>query len=339
MSRQAVGWLSSKLGINIDGRTETEEKTDSALFPSHGFSSAAMKIDMCLHKINDAVFGRDSDSGAGGESNFIGGSSGVGATSGGEEVELDENGLPITKNWYYFDKELNRWNVSPEAPAAIKEEYERRLKEDEDEREGRNFVPPPPLPPPPAPPLQPFVGEHPSMYPRGGLFPTGAPPTPQQQQQNQQHGTHPQGLFGIQSSMGTPHHRPQYAMPKYFDLSTSAPHIPTTNPTTPHISTYVHPQPQPQEHQHQGQQLHPHQPQPNQESYQQPGVQTQFIRQQQEDPYQQHEQRQTYKQQHPLHPQVPLSPPTSGYDKGEPNQLFHHSFQNSVPGHPRGYPY
>ncbi|SCU71210.1 uncharacterized protein TEOVI_000279000 [Trypanosoma equiperdum] len=216
MSLQAVGWLSTKLGINIGGRGASG---DGSTLESRPGSAGASRIDTCLHKLTDVVFG-SGDNSHGGVGNlgldapFSGAcNSGAHSACNSDKVELDENGLPVSKNWYYFDKELNRWNVSPDAPESIKAEFQQRLQEEELERSGEKAVP---LPPPP--PMQrgssSFVGAPLSRVNQGGQpFVSGL---------SQQPGSYGHGPFGTQRSTGNIPHRPQYALPDYF-ATTSAP--------------------------------------------------------------------------------------------------------------------
>ncbi|KEG11606.1 hypothetical protein DQ04_02451080 [Trypanosoma grayi] len=313
MSLQAVGWLSSKLGINIDGRTDaSEDKTTEAL-SHHAFAGTAAKFDMCLHKINDAVFGRDNEnnasSGGGGESVLAG--INTSSPGNGDEVELDENGLPISKNWYYFDKELNRWNVSPDAPAHIKQEYEHRLKEEEDEREGRNVPPPPPPPPPPMS----MPGGRAPMYASSGHFPHAATP--------QQGVAHPQGLFGTPSAGGHSQHRPQYAVPNYFETAKA----PMNTAEAPQFAQQQSPLEQTLRQQ-----------QPQQQQMPPPPTQYQQHMQYHQEPqqYQQHTlfPQQHYKEQLPSPgPQFLPPPPRMGYTSAAQSQALPSPNQSSLPSY------
>jgi hypothetical protein len=119
MALQAVGWLSSKLGVNIAGRGGEKEEQPTM-----------------FTQISDTVFG--------------------GTTSGTvtSEGEVDANGLPVGRNWYYYDEELKRFNVHPSAPEHIKAEHARQVAAMEAEKscQGSPTVAPPPPPPPMLPP-------------------------------------------------------------------------------------------------------------------------------------------------------------------------------------------
>ncbi|CAJ1989981.1 protein of unknown function - conserved [Leishmania donovani] len=67
-----------------------------------------------------------------------------GNTAAGDNPELDENGLPVTRNWYYYDAQLGRWTVSRDAPESVQQEYYEKLEEAERERLGQKKVGPPP---------------------------------------------------------------------------------------------------------------------------------------------------------------------------------------------------
>ncbi|CBZ28213.1 conserved hypothetical protein [Leishmania mexicana MHOM/GT/2001/U1103] len=67
-----------------------------------------------------------------------------GNTAAGDNPELDENGLPVTRNWYYYDAQLGRWTVSRDAPESVQREYYEKLEEAERERLGQKKVAPPP---------------------------------------------------------------------------------------------------------------------------------------------------------------------------------------------------
>ncbi|KAH9593039.1 hypothetical protein LSM04_006015 [Trypanosoma melophagium] len=351
MSLQAVGWLSSKLGINIDGRNDADEKNPA--FPSH-FTGSGSTLDTYLHKINNAVFGRDIDAPPSSFAAAVGldggsstndstpgnrGADNTGSGSrGGEDVELDENGLPVSKNWYYYDKELSRWNVSPEAPPHIKQEFERRLKEEEEEREGRNVIPPPPPPPPPLPPpsssslpsssaaTTPMasMANGTSLYNNSSL-PSGAMP-PQ--------GIHPQGLFGTRGILGGSQHSPQYALPSYFN---------TIESSTNTLETQQPMSMQPQPHQ-QMQYQHPVQYSNFQQQQQQHVQQVEHVQQQQQHLYQhQHVQfplpsPEHRNQQQPQYHQQLESHQTQGVPPPPPQlqQQQHQQHQFPTSGYPTG---
>ncbi len=51
-------------------------------------------------------------------------------------AEIDENGLPVGRDWYYYDTTLGRYNVKPDAPAHIREENARQVAAYNAEQEG-----------------------------------------------------------------------------------------------------------------------------------------------------------------------------------------------------------
>lgn len=267
MSVRAVGWLQSKLGLDIGGRgidddgserTDTFDREELAGFAStKNRSSSADPVvmtgvngsgagveDGTLANVAsqwEAKLGRMwrqanekatqfwntnvRSGGRGGDrSNPLGLGSGGGNgdnNDAGENPELDENGLPVTRNWYFFDPNLGRWTVSADAPQSVQREYYEQLEEAERERLGQKTVVAPPPPPPP-------MGS--GAVPRP--IKSGAPPPPP--------GTRaaPGGLFGAGGARGG--QGPQYAVPDYFGTNTTPP---------PYAGGYA-PAPQPPSQQH-----------------------------------------------------------------------------------------
>lgn len=118
MAVQALGWLSSKLGVNIDGRTKEPDNSMMSALGSTMFGGDA----------SDTGVRRDADGHA-----------------------IDENGLPVGRDWYYYDEQLGRFNVRPDAPAHIRDEHARQVAAMEAEKNGsvsKEPIPPPPPPPP-----------------------------------------------------------------------------------------------------------------------------------------------------------------------------------------------
>ncbi len=121
MALQAVGWLSQKLGVDVTGRNKTEE-AKSDVFAG----------------LSETVFGSSEQ-----------GNKRVTA----DGTEVDENGLPVGRDWYYYDAELKRFNVRPDAPQHIRDEHARQVAALEAASQGTTETPaPPPPPPPPAAP-------------------------------------------------------------------------------------------------------------------------------------------------------------------------------------------
>ena len=86
--------------------------------------------------VSDTVFGGQSD----------------GKKYSSDGTEVDDQGLPVGRDWYYYDEQLGRFSVRPEAPAHIREEHARQVAAMEAERAGiKTEVAPPPPPPPPPP--------------------------------------------------------------------------------------------------------------------------------------------------------------------------------------------
>lgn len=229
----AVDWLSSKLGLNIGGRSLDDSKTPTVSTSVAGEEDISFtgsptslptqksleeKLSRYWRCVNHKVSG------------LMGGGGRCGPTTGGgifgteadnaagENTELDENGLPLTKNWFFFDQELNRWAVTPDAPESIRREFEQKLQEEEATRLGYNTVAPPPPPP------------------RMTTSHSG-----------------PTTLFGDGGNQNEHHshiRNPQYAMPNYFNSTpvqqqhvVQPPAVATFPPTpTQSISSYPPPQ-------------------------------------------------------------------------------------------------
>ncbi|KPI87679.1 hypothetical protein ABL78_3217 [Leptomonas seymouri] len=255
MSIRAVGWLQSKLGLNIGvrgadsdgsghtgnfaneelaGFTTTENRSSNAdpvaCAGANGASEGAeegtlasmasqweAKIGGVWRQANDTVTQfwntnvRTGSSGNDRNDPFGFGSGGTHG-GGGDNPELDENGLPLTKNWYYFDRELGRWTVSADAPQSVQREYYEQLQEAERERLGQKTVVAPPPPP--------LAAQRPLASVSGG-----APPPPQSTK------AAPGGLFGAGGARGS--HSPQYALPDYFGSNAPAHAAPAPQPPYP----------------------------------------------------------------------------------------------------------
>jgi len=133
MALHAVGWLSGKLGVDITGQSKKKEDPKEDVFGALG----------------DAVFGGGGDEQPGASTSSGGGRPKRVAADG---TEVDEQGLPVGRDWYYYDKALGRFNVHDDAPAHIKEEHAAKVAAFEAEKAGKTaaVAPPPPPPPPPA---------------------------------------------------------------------------------------------------------------------------------------------------------------------------------------------
>ncbi|KAG5475350.1 hypothetical protein LSCM1_03463 [Leishmania martiniquensis] len=193
MSVRAVGWLQSKLGLDIGGRgsgdgdsgtlgggelagfSTTENRSYSTdpiaavagdSDPSLGgggqggggagtFSGLASGLesklgqvwkqasDKATHYWNTSMRGRTNNDPFGfGPAGSQGGMKGNAMTD--DRPELDENGLPVTRNWYYYDTQLGRWTVSRDAPESVQREYYEKLEEANRERMGEKKAGPPP---------------------------------------------------------------------------------------------------------------------------------------------------------------------------------------------------
>lgn len=178
---KAVGWLSQNLGWNIAGRPNSTAADPTAVegaiptAASHSPTGTATNngvavIEGYLSHVSSVVFG----SGGGAESAqgsnpFAAAVADCNSQQGARDVvenaELDEQGLPKTRNWYYYDDALGRWNVSSAAPQSVKDEFEERLRQDEIAKNKAIAFPEPP-PPPPA-------------FSAAALQPQRAPLTPQ----------------------------------------------------------------------------------------------------------------------------------------------------------------
>ncbi|GET89764.1 hypothetical protein, conserved [Leishmania tarentolae] len=192
MSIRAVCWLQSKLGLDIGGRSFTDDGKDNpGSGELAGFSTTqnrSYSTDPVSTVNRDAAPNRsgagiDSDGGtfpslasgwesklgqvwkqasdkatqywstnvrrgAGNDPFGFGSERSKGnlnnITAAGDNPELDENGLPLTRNWYYYDTQLGRWTVSGDAPESVQREYYAKLEEAEEERLGQKKVAPPP---------------------------------------------------------------------------------------------------------------------------------------------------------------------------------------------------
>lgn len=131
MALQAVGWLSSKLGVNMTGKGEPKNSTDGGAETQRGGGGGVLDV------ISDTVFGA---SGSGENKRYA-----------ADGTEVDEQGLPVGRDWYYYDETLGRFNVRPDAPAEVREEHARQVAAYEAEKNGASqaVAPPPPPPPPP----------------------------------------------------------------------------------------------------------------------------------------------------------------------------------------------
>lgn len=168
MAMKAVGWLSQNLGWNISGRP-TATGDDGSIAPptvvNEGCSAPTTQVGVApvfetyLSHVSNAVFGTTNGaSSPTASSNPFAAAVGDCASSSGnstqrdvvENAELDEQGLPKTRNWYYYDEVLGRWNVSPDAPQSVQEEFAERLRQEEAAKNKAVAFPEPPPPPPPA---------------------------------------------------------------------------------------------------------------------------------------------------------------------------------------------
>eukprot|EP00796_Vickermania_ingenoplastis_P008693 gene8693-6114_t len=218
MSYHAINWLSSKLGVDIGGVGDAENPASNDSFSgvlsgdSFGFNSdrqgkakeIAREAKETIKELSSAAQGTVTKyfskastyitskvrSGSDGPNPFAADSS---AAFTGENSEIDENGLPVSKNWYYFNPQTNRWDVSQDAPQAVRDEYYQQLAAVEAERSGQAPAVPPP-PPPPAGGLPP----HPGAGRAGG------------------------SIFQCHSS-GARVAAPQYAAPSFFGAEPSPP--------------------------------------------------------------------------------------------------------------------
>ena len=157
MAFQAVSWLSGALGVDITGR---DRKAQNA---QQGGQQGGQNGDGgdVFSSIGDTVFGT---------------SSGPKRRYAADGTEIDDQGLPVGRDWYYYDKDLGRMNVREDAPQAIKDEHAAAVAQMEAEKSGKTAVvaPPPPPPPPmqagaPGSPAQGSPGALPPPPPTGGM--------------------------------------------------------------------------------------------------------------------------------------------------------------------------
>ncbi len=127
MAFQAIGWLSSKLGVDIAGREKSSTQDQQ--------QSAAAPVEGVMASLSNAVFGGDST---------------TAKPTSGADAEVDANGLPTSRDWYYYDEQKKRWEPTPHAPDYIKAEHAEKVKAAEEEALGIKKFPDPPPPPPPA---------------------------------------------------------------------------------------------------------------------------------------------------------------------------------------------
>jgi hypothetical protein len=200
MALHAVGWLSKSLGINIAGRSDgsanpsaSTTSGDGGAIPSNRtqpppaddndyFGAAARPrpsaFEAYVSQMSNMVFGGDAiaQQRPPGAANPSGG----GAKDLVEHCEVDEQGLPIARNWYYYDQALGRWNVAPDAPEPIQREFAERLRHEEAAQRNSGaqvLAPPPPPPPPPSGPGSPFGPPTGSGYARSPVTPQYAMPS------------------------------------------------------------------------------------------------------------------------------------------------------------------
>ena len=102
MALHAIGWLSSKLGVDIGGR-------DKAV--------ATKETDGVLSTISGAVFG---------DSNRDPACEGQPSTPSTKEA-VGNDGLPQTRDWYFYDETKKRWEPTPHAPDWVKAEHAAKL--------------------------------------------------------------------------------------------------------------------------------------------------------------------------------------------------------------------
>jgi hypothetical protein len=157
MAMKAVGWLSNNLGWNISGRADPQpQQQSSAPVEQNQPAGTPTQLERYMASVSNVVFGGDGGSGSTSASLHpfanIGGNETPKQTVDEvvEHVELDEQGLPKTRNWYYYDEALGRWNVHPDAPQSVKAEFAERLRQEEEEKNKAARFPEPPPPPPPS---------------------------------------------------------------------------------------------------------------------------------------------------------------------------------------------
>ena len=136
MSIGVAQWLKNKCNLDVTGRQEKKTEgvatTPEASEPKSGVSAM-------FDKWGGALFGNGRSKGEN-ESN---GQVGTNPTG----VVYDEQGLPIDNQpMYILRTDGQGYMPHPDAPAHIREEYERRLKEDEMKATGakKDIAPPPP---------------------------------------------------------------------------------------------------------------------------------------------------------------------------------------------------
>lgn len=157
MAMKAVGWLSNNLGWNISGRSQQQDPQQHQQAPSSAEPppvASPTPLEQYMSNVSNIVFGGGAGSAA--SSNPLANiqddpqQQQQALVDDVEHAELDEQGLPKTRNWYYFDEALNRWNVHPNAPASVKAEFAERLRQEEEEKNKAMRFPEPPPPPPPS---------------------------------------------------------------------------------------------------------------------------------------------------------------------------------------------
>ena len=186
MAVEALGWLGSKCGVDFGGKKKSPAAEERG------------GTEGMFTKMNDAVFGSgQAPEGNQGDplANIQDGQDGPqppplppqGTTSppaqrGGprrvdaEGVEVDENGLPLERNYYFFNKEKGIWDVTDDAPESVKQEHAAKLAE---LTAPKAELPPPPPPPPSMPTPQVSASPTSPQYANDGFFspaPLPAPP-------------------------------------------------------------------------------------------------------------------------------------------------------------------
>nr|CAJ2475748.1 unnamed protein product [Leishmania braziliensis] len=277
MSIRAVGWLQSKLGLDIGGRgpggeelvgfstTQNLSCSKDPVAAANGdlepglsgggnggggvgaLSSLASEWESKLGQMwkqasdkatqywSHNMVGRAGNDPFGfGPAGSQGGLDGNSAT--GDTPELDESGLPVTRNWYYYDAQLGRWTVSRDAPDSVQREYYEKLEEVERGQLGQKTVAPPPPPPPTAtagrsPPLLGATGGarggHSLHYALPDYFGT-ASATPAMPQQRAQ----PYTVYGDAPSYQAQSTAPMVSSPSTMMSTPAGPYYLPTPPTT-----------------------------------------------------------------------------------------------------------
>lgn len=142
----------------------------------------------------------------------------------GVNNEVDENGLPVSKNWYEFNAQLGRWDVTPDAPPEVRQDFYEQLQAEEEAKRRRA--------------LAAAGGEDGTA----GVMLVPPPPPPSSSWQNGEGRGDSGGATGARrvASMRAP----LYAVPSYFssDSGTSPLAPPTASPSEarpfpPHSST------------------------------------------------------------------------------------------------------